>query len=77
LVGSELRQGSSDTPSLEDFVTKERITSKPTTYPKNNSGLVSVLKNLQMTSQIVLSNADSKCFDPFIENWKELNNLWS
>jgi hypothetical protein len=48
LVGSALKQGSSDTLSLEHFVTTERITFKQTTCQNNNSGLVSVLKNLQM-----------------------------
>jgi hypothetical protein len=67
LVGSVLKQGSYDTLSLEDFVTMERITFKPTTCPDNNSGLVSVLKNLQMMLQIVFSNAYSKCSDSFVE----------
>jgi hypothetical protein len=61
LVGSELKQSSSDSLSLEDFLTTERITFKPTTCPNNNSGLVSVLKNLQKMLQIVFSNAYSKC----------------
>jgi hypothetical protein len=67
LVGSVLKQGSADTLLLEDFVTTEKITSKPTTCPNNNSGLVAVLKNLQTMLQIVFSDSYAKCFDPFIE----------
>jgi hypothetical protein len=46
LVGSVLKEGSS-TLSLEDFVAAEKIASKPTTCPSNNSRLASALKNLQ------------------------------
>jgi hypothetical protein len=68
LVGSVLKQGTAtSTLSLEDFVTGEKIASKPTTCPNNNSGLVSALKNLQTMMQIVFSDAYGKCFDVFIE----------
>jgi hypothetical protein len=67
LVGSVLKQGSADTLLLEDFVTTEKITCKPTTCPNNNSGLVAVLKNLQTMLQIVFSDSYAKCFDLFIE----------
>jgi hypothetical protein len=68
LVGSVLKQGAAtSTLSLEDFVTGENIASKPTTWPNNNSGLVSALKNLQTMMQTVFSDAYGKCFDVFIE----------
>ena len=68
LVGSVLKQGSAvATLSLEDFVAGEKIASKPTTCPNNNSGLVAALKNLQTMLQIVFSDAYGKCFDEFIE----------
>jgi hypothetical protein len=67
LVGSVLEQGSADTLLLEDFVTTEKITCKPTTCPNNNSGLVAVLKNLQTMLQIVFSDSYANCFDLFIE----------
>jgi hypothetical protein len=66
MVGSVLKLGTNDTLSLEDFITTERITSKPTTCP-NNNGLVAILKNIQTMLQIVFSDAFEKCFDPFIE----------
>jgi hypothetical protein len=67
LVGSVLKQGSADTLLLEDFVTTEKITSKPTTCPNNSAGLVAALKNLQTMLQIVFSDSYAKCFDIFIE----------
>jgi hypothetical protein len=66
MVGSVLKQGSADTLSLEDFVTTEKITSRPSTCPSNNSGLVAVLKNIQTMLQIVFSDAYEKCLEPFI-----------
>jgi hypothetical protein len=56
---------------LEDFVTTEKITSKPTTCPNNNARLVAVLKNLQTMLQIVFSDSYAKCFDLFIEKLEE------
>jgi hypothetical protein len=67
MVGSVLKLGTNGILSLEDFITTERITSKPTTCPNNNAGLVAVLKNIQTVLQIVFSDAFEKCFDPFIE----------
>jgi hypothetical protein len=68
LVGSVLKQGTAtSTLSLKDFVTGEKIASKPTTCPNNNSGLVSALKNLQTKMKIVFSDPYGKCFDAFIE----------
>ena len=68
MVASVLKQVSaSATLSLEDFLTGEKITSKPTTCPNNNSGLVTALENLQTMLQIVLSDVYGKCFDDFIE----------
>jgi hypothetical protein len=67
LVDSVLKQGSSDTLSLEDCVTGEKITSKSTTFHSNNSGLVSALRNLQIMLQIVFSNFYEKCLNPSIE----------
>ena len=68
LIGSVLKEGSVEaTLLLEDFVTGERISSRPTTCPSNNAGLVAVLKNLQTLMQIVFSDAYEKCLDGFIE----------
>jgi hypothetical protein len=67
LVGSVLKLGAADTLYLEDFVTTERITSKPTTCPNHNAGLVAVLKNVQTMLQIVFSDCYEKCLSPFIE----------
>jgi hypothetical protein len=67
LVGSVLKQGSSDTLALEDFVTGEKITSKPTACPSNNSGLFSALRNFQKMMPIVFSDFYEKCLDPFIK----------
>jgi hypothetical protein len=68
LVGSVIKQGTAtSTLSLEDFVTGEKIASKPTTCPNNKSGLVSALKNLQTMMQIVFSDAYGKCFDVYRE----------
>jgi hypothetical protein len=67
VVGSVLKLGTADTLSLEDFITTERITSKPTTCPNNNAGLVAALKNIQTMLQIVFSDACGKFFDPFTE----------
>lgn len=58
LVGSILKQGSSEsTLSLEDFSMGEKIASRATPCPNNNSGLVSALKNFQTMLQIVLSDS--------------------
>jgi hypothetical protein len=68
LVGSVLKQSSAEpTLLLEDFSTGEKITSRLTTCPNNNYGLVSALKNLQTMMQIVFSDQYGKCFDLFIE----------
>jgi hypothetical protein len=67
LVGSVLLVGSADTLSLEDFNSAEKIRSKPTTCPNNNTGLVAALKNLQTMLQIVFSDSYAKCFDIYIE----------
>lgn len=68
LVGSVLKEGTIDaTLALEDFSTGEKIASKPSTCPINNSGLVATLKNFQTVMQIVFSDEFGKCLDGFIE----------
>ena len=63
-----LKEGSVEaTLLLEDFFTRKRISSRPTTCPSKNAGLVAVLKNLQTLMQIVFSDANEKCLDGFIE----------
>jgi hypothetical protein len=68
LIGSVLKEGATDaTLSLEDFITGEKLSSKPFPCPSNNAGLVSVLKNLQTVLQIVFSDEYADCLDGFIE----------
>jgi hypothetical protein len=67
LVGLVLKQGSRDTLVVEDFATGEKITSKPTACPSNNSGLVSALRNFQMMMQIIFSDFYENCLDPYIK----------
>ena len=68
LIGSVLLEGSAEpTLTLDDFVTGEKIACRATTCPSNNSGLVSALKNLQTSLQIVFSDFFGTCLDIFIE----------
>ena len=69
LTGAVLLEGSAEaTLTLEDFVTGEKITSKPSICPSNNAGLIGALKNLQTVLQIVFSDEFEDCFGTFIEN---------
>ena len=67
-----LLEGSSEpTLTLDDFFTGEKIACRATTTcPSNNSGLVSELKNLQTSLQIVFSGFFGTCLDIFIERFE-------
>jgi hypothetical protein len=66
-----LLEGSDEpTLSLENFVTQEKISTKLTPCTSSNVGLVSALKNLQLSMQIVFSEFFETCLDSFIENWE-------
>ena len=68
LTGAVLHKGSTEaTLTFEDFVTGEKITSKPSICPSNNAGLIGALKNLQKIVQIVFSDEYEDCFAFFIE----------
>jgi hypothetical protein len=54
--------------SLDEFVTGEKIASRASPCPHNNSGLVIALKNFQITMQIVFSESFETCLDGFIDN---------
>jgi hypothetical protein len=69
LMGCVLLEGSDEpTLNLEDFVTQEKISTRSTPCTSNNVGLVSALKNLQLSMQIVFSEFFETCLDSFIEN---------
>jgi hypothetical protein len=68
-MGCVLLEGSDEpTLCLEDFVTQEKISTRSTPCTSNNVELVSALKNLQLSMQIVFSELFETCLDSFIEN---------
>jgi hypothetical protein len=69
LMGSVLMEGSYEPSlSLEDFITGEKVTTGSSPSPDNNVGLISVLKNLQLVLQIVVSDVFGSCLDNFSED---------
>ena len=67
LVGSVLTDNNEPTLRLEDFVSGEKISSKPSPCPSNNAGLVTALKNVQMVLQTCFSDAFGKALESFID----------
>ena len=63
-----LHESSSDTLTLDDFVTGEKIATKPVVCPANNAGLISVLRNFQTVMQIVFSDCFETCLGAFIKD---------
>ena len=60
LIGSVLADTSEATLCLEDFLSGEKISSKPSPCPSNNAGLVTALKNVQMVMQLCFSDVFEK-----------------
>ena len=67
LVGSILTDNSEPTLLLEDFISGEKISSKPSPCPSNNAGLVTALKNVQMVLQVCFSDVFGTALDDFID----------
>ena len=67
LVGSVLTDNGEPTLLLEDFVSGEKISSKPLPCPSNNAGLVMALKNVQMVLQVCFSDVFGTALDEFID----------
>lgn len=67
LLGSVLTDNGAPTLCLEDFVSGEKIASKPSPCPSNNAGLVTALKNLQMVIQVCFSDIFGKALESFVD----------
>ena len=67
LTGAVFIETSEPTLGLEDFLSGERITCKPSPSPSNNAGLVTALKNVQMVLQVCFSDAFGTVLDSFID----------
>ena len=67
LIGSVLADTSEATLCLEDFLSGEKISSKPSPCPSNNAGLVTALKNVQMVMQVCFSDVFEKVLESFID----------
>ena len=67
LTGAVFIETSEPTLGLEDFLSGERITCKPSPCPSNNAGLVTALKNVQMVLQVCFSDAFGAALDSFID----------
>ena len=63
-----LHESSSNTLTLDDFVTGEKVANKPVVCPANNAGLISVLRNFQTVMQIVFSDCFETCLSAFIKD---------
>ena len=67
LVGSILTDNNEPTLRLEDFISGEKISSKPSPCPSNNAGMVTVLKNVQMVLQVCFSDVFGTALADFID----------
>ena len=67
LVGSVLADNNAATLRLEDFISGEKISSRPSPCPSNNAGLVTVLKNVQLVMQVCFSDVFGKALESFID----------
>ena len=67
LVGSVLTDNGAPTLCLEDFISGEKITCKPSPCPSNNAGLMAALKNVQLVMQVCFSNFFGKALESFID----------
>ena len=70
---SLLHESSSNSLTLDDFVTGERVANKPVVCPANNAGLISVLRNFQTVMQIVFSDCFETCLSAFIKDLEGAN----
>jgi hypothetical protein len=79
LMGCMLLEGSVEpTLSLDDFVTGEKIASRASPCPHNNSGLVSALKNFQPRCKSCSRSLSRRVWMDLLTTWKErfdLSNL--
>ena len=66
LTGNVLVEGSTPTITLEDFTGREKITSSKAICPDHNRPLADVLRNLQVTMEILLSEHFEGVMDVFI-----------
>ena len=67
LVGSVLTDNNEPTLCLEDFISGEQISNRPSPCPSNNAGLVTALKNLQMILQVCFADVFGTALDNFID----------
>ncbi len=68
-----LHESSSNTLTLDDFVTGEKVANKPVVCPANNAGLIAVLRNFQTVMQIVFSDCFENCLSAFIKDLEGAN----
>ena len=67
LVGSILTDIGEPTLLLEDFISGEKISRKPSPCPSNNADLLPALKNVQMVLQVCISDVFGTALDDFID----------
>ena len=67
LVGLVLTDNGAPTLCLEDLISGEKVTCKPSPCPSNNAGLVTALKNVQMVLQVCFSDVFGKALESFID----------
>ena len=69
MTGAVLLHGkTSPSLTLDDFASSDKISTKSTVCPSNNSGLITALKNFQTIMQIVFSDCFESSLEAFINN---------
>ena len=68
LSGIILVEGTSETLTLEDFTSGERILSEAIICPNHNRALIAVLRNVKMVLEIVFSSEFHECLAGFIHD---------
>ena len=71
LVGLVLTDNGAPTLCLEDFISGEKVTCKPSPCLSNNAGLVTALKNLQMVIQVCFSDIFGKALESFVDKLED------